>query len=264
MKKTFFVLLITLSFLVVSWRFLWPAFLSVANLQAKSGVKVLSSPEKATVYINDQKKGESPYEETNLSAGDYLIKIEEGEASWQRRVKLTSGTLTVINRQLNKDSEAGEILTLEEGRGVTIIASPTISQVEIDGKKVGPTPLKLDLPSGEHTFVISQENYQPRTIRANVPQRFNLILSVDLKLEETNLVSNTTVSTSPPAIKLKVLTTPTGFLRVRDKPSLQGQEIGRVNTGDELEAVEESTSWDKIKTSTGLEGYVSKTYVEKK
>lgn len=264
MKKTILILLILLSLLVISWRFLWPLFLSVASLQAKAGIKVLSTPEKATVYLNSQKKGETPYEETNLSASDYLVKIDSGDAGWQGTVKLTAGTLTVVNRELNKDSGAGEILTLEEGRGVTVIASPTTAQVEIDGKGVGQTPLKLDLPSGEHTFVVTQENYQPRTIRANVPQKFNLILNVFLKLAETNLIANTAITAvKPPAAKLKVLTTPTGFLRVRDKPSLQGQEVGRVSSGEELELIEESGGWDKIKTKTNLEGYVSKTYVEK-
>lgn len=265
MKKTIWVLLIGLSLLVLSWRFFWPIFLSVANLQAKAGIKVLSTPEKATVYINDQKKGETPYEETSLVSRDYLVKIDSGSNNWQGTVKLTPGTLTVVNRELKSGSGIGETLTLEEGSGVTIIVSPAASSVEIDGKIAGQTPIKLDLSTGEHTFVITHENYQPRTIRANVPQKFNLILSVDLGLGEINLPTNTTIAAPPPTVvKLKVLATPTGFLRVRDKPSTAGSEIGRVSPGDELELIEQASGWDKIKTSSGVEGYVSTVYVEKK
>lgn len=264
MKKTIWVLLISLSLLVLSWRFLWPAFLSMANLQAKAGIKILSTPEKATVYLNDQKKGETPYAETNLTSGDYLVKIDSGSNSWQGQVKLTPGTLTVVNRELNKGSGAGETLILEAGNGVTIIASPAASSVEIDGKIAGQTPIKLDLPIGEHTFVITHENYQPRTIRANVPQKFNLILSVDLGLKEADFPTNIIIAAPPPVVvKLKVLLTPTGFLRVRDKPSTTGAEIGRVSPGDELELIEEVSGWDKIKTASGLEGYVSAAYVSR-
>lgn len=262
-KKTILVLLITLSFLVLVWRFVWPTFLSMVNLGQKSGIKVLSTPEKATVYINNQKKGETPYEETDLMSGDYLVRLDSVGNSWQGQVSLTPGTLTVLNRELGKTGGSGEMLALADGRGVTIVTTPTRAQVEIDGQPIGETPLKRDLPPGEHTFIITHDHYNKKTIRANVPQKFSLILSVDLELMAANLPAPATPAPKA-AVVLKVKTTPTGFLRVRDKPSLAGVEIGRINSGEELELLEEGASWDKIKTSGGLEGYVFVTYVEKR
>lgn len=60
----------------------------------------------------------------------------------------------------------------------------------------------------------------------------------------------------------KVKDTPTGWLRVRKDASLNGEEIGRVNTGDTVTVLEEKTGWLKVKTSADLEGWASADYLE--
>ena len=62
--------------------------------------------------------------------------------------------------------------------------------------------------------------------------------------------------------KVKVLATPTGWLRVRDSASLDGKEITRVNVGDTYTVLEEQTGWTKIKVSETVEGWVSSDYLE--
>ena len=60
-----------------------------------------------------------------------------------------------------------------------------------------------------------------------------------------------------------VKNTPTGFLRVRDKPSLNGLEIGRVNPGEKLILLEELSGWVRIRMANEKEGYVSSAYISK-
>ena len=265
MKKTLLWILILISTLFLIIRYSSNFAESFLGIKQKSGVSILSQTEEASVFLDGKEVGKTPYENKDLEVREYDIKIEKEGASWQGKVKLTPKTLTIINRDLAKDpsSSAGEILTLEKGEGITVISSPSESDVEIDGKTYGKTPTNIKLDSGEHTIVISHSNYLKRSIRANLPDNFKLIISVDLSLSEADLTTTTTeVITQTPEVK--VLNTPTGFLRVRDKASTAGKEITRVNVGDSLILLEELSGWDRVRLSDGTEGYVSSSYVEKK
>jgi len=118
----------------------------------------------------------------------------------------------------------------------------------------------------EHTFSINHSNYLKRNIRAYLPAGYNLTLSADLALSEADLTTIITpVTTQTPTVVVKDTVSPNpGFLRVRDKASTAGKEIARVLPGDELVLLEELASWDRVRLANGTEGYVSKTYVEKK
>ncbi len=60
----------------------------------------------------------------------------------------------------------------------------------------------------------------------------------------------------------KVKDTPTGWLRVRSEPSLNGAEVGKLNIGDTVTILEEKTGWLKVKTGAGLEGWASADYLQ--
>src|SRR5690606_10473509 len=105
---------------------------------------------------------------------------------------------------------------------------PADADIEVDGKFYGKTPTTVDVEPGEHSFALSKQGFLKRSIRAYVPEKYNLTVSVDLALSEADLTN----ITAPPITetpKVKVKSTPTGFLRVRDKPSTSGKEIGRVS-----------------------------------
>lgn len=63
--------------------------------------------------------------------------------------------------------------------------------------------------------------------------------------------------------KVKILSTGTGWLRVRSGPSKSDPEIAKVNVGDELELLEEQSGWYKIKLADGKEGWISASYAKK-
>lgn len=265
MKKILIWFLVLISSVAILLRFSDNAAEIFLGIKQVSGISVLSEPAEATVFLNEKEVGTTPYEDKNLAVGDYVVKITKGKAAWQGRVKLTSGTVTVINRDLAEDlaSSAGETLTLNRGKGMTIISNPTGAAVEIDGKPYGSTPITVNIEIGQHTILASHTNYLKRSIRADLPNNFNLTVSVNLALSEADLSSNQTpVITITPEIVVKQ--TPTGFLRVRDKASLNGKEIAQVKPGDSLILLEEQGSWDRVRLSNGTEGFVSSSYVEKK
>lgn len=264
MKKFIVWTLVLLSLLALTVRFssFVPQFLGIKE---KSGISITSNPDGATVTIDGKKVGKTPYVSDNLEPKEYRVSLEKDGSIWQGKVRLTENTLLLVNRDLSKDptSSAGESLTLDKGKGIIVIANPPDSDIEIDGKEYGKTPKNLDIASGEHNILITHPNYLKRNISAKLPEGFNLVVSVDLPISDVDL----TTFTAPTITETKeviVKNTPVGFLRVRDKPSLLGKEIARLNIGDTLILLSEEGSWDRIRLESGLEGYVSSTYVEKK
>ena len=82
----------------------------------------------------------------------------------------------------------------------------------------------------------------------------------------SEIAKNPQVHPSPvPALsvqKVRILATPTGFLRVRKEASLDSPEIGRVKTGDELEIIQETKDWVKVKFED-KQGWISSQYAKK-
>ncbi|OGE26861.1 hypothetical protein A3C26_03080 [Candidatus Daviesbacteria bacterium RIFCSPHIGHO2_02_FULL_39_12] len=264
MKKILVWLLILFSIVIILIRFSSKIEENVFGIRPASGVSILSTPDSATVFLDNQEIGKTPFDNKDLEVREYNVRLNSDGASWQGKVKLKPGTVTIINRDLTVDqaSSSGEILALDRGRGITVISHPADSEVEIDGKVYGKTPISINIASGEHTILVSHPNYLKRSIRANLPDNFNLTVSVDLAISEADLSAIPAPVMSETA-EVTVKQTPTGFLRVRDKGSLSGKEIVRVNTGDKLILLEELGSWNRVRLSDGTEGFVSSVYIEK-
>lgn len=264
-KKIIIWFLVFISLVALLLRFSNQAAEVFLGIKQTSGIFVYSLPSDATVYLDNKEVGRTPFEDKSLEAKDYTVRITKEGASWEGKVKLSAGTVTIVNRDIATDSasSAGEILNLDKGKGLTVISNPTEADVEIDGKSYGKTPVTVNIEPGEHTILVSRPNYLKRSIKADLPENFNLTVSVDLALSEADLTTIATpVITQTPEVLVKQ--TPTGFLRVRDKPSLAGKEIAQVKPGDTLILLEEMGDWYRVRLSDGTEGYVSSAYGEKK
>lgn len=261
------VLLISFSFLsaiLILIRFGTAPLEKILGIEHYSGIKIETNLPSDAV-LDNVPIGKTPIQKENLSPGEHLLKLSSGTAFWQGYVKLYSGTLAIVNRELasSEASSSGEIITLGPGQGVTISSNPSSSDVEIDGKSVGSTPIAIsNITAGEHQFNISHANYLKRSIRSIVTPGYNLSLSVDLAISEADL---TQISSEPvkESVTLVVLQTPTGFLRVRDQASVSGSEIEQVKPGDKLILLEELPNWDRVRLPDGKEGYVSSSYIQK-
>lgn len=266
MRKSALNLLVLFSLLFLAFRLTSQPLSRVLGYQPRAGLKIASLPE-AKVMVNGLEVGQTPYEDTNLLAGEYAVKLASDKGRWEGKVKLMRGTLSVVNRELGASiaSSSGDVLVLSSGTGVVITSNPKEASVEVDGRIRGKTSLVLsDLASGEHTFLISRENFLKRQIRASIPAGMKLHLDVDLALVESNIEPFVTPSPQDIEVpKVTVKQTPTGFLRVRSQPSLKGVEVGKVFPGEVLVLLEELSEWSKVKLVDETEGYVSSSYIQK-
>ena len=103
MKKTIILLLSLISVLVLLVRFSPNILELVFGIKPKSGLSILSQPTEATVFIDGEEVGKTPYESKDLVVKQYIIKLEKDQALWQGKVSLNSGALTVINRDLAEE-----------------------------------------------------------------------------------------------------------------------------------------------------------------
>ncbi len=271
MKKVLLIVLIFISLISILFQFGRKPLQQVIGSQGRSGLQIDSSI-KAKVTIGGVEVGETPYTDSNMTEGELLVSLTPtAEASvaastWQGYVKLNPGTLTVINRNMEVSSQAssGEVITLEKGKGATVVSTPPEAEVTVDRIVVGRTPITLsDLSAGDHQFILSKENFVKRSIRAKIVDGYNLVLTVDLAIAEADLTKLPTVPVSSTA-QVVVKSTPTGFLRVRSTASANGQEVGQVKPGDVLTMLEEIPNWYRVRLSDGKEGFVSAAYVQKK
>lgn len=269
MKKTLVTILIFLSIIALILQFGIKPLEGFLNLKERAGLRVESNP-KSKIFINEKEVGVSPYQEENFSEGEFLVSLKDeasvGATLWSGYVKLNGGTLSVVNRDIQKTQalSSGEVITLERGAGVTIISNPSGAEVLMDGVIIGRTPLiYTTVTSGEHQFLLSKDSFLKRTIRATLIDGYNLTLNADLAISEAELTKLPTPPVSAlPQVLIKQ--TPTGFLRVRDKATLNSKEIAQVKPGDSLTLLEESGEWFKIRLSDGKEGFISSQYAEKK
>ena len=298
-RKTVFWILVVLAILGVAIRFGYQPITRALGLVPLAGIHVESDvPSK--VFLNGQQVGATTYESKTLSAGNYLVEVKPdiSQASvsamiasssatpdWKREIHLNAGTLTVVHREFinSPSTSSGEVITLEQGKGVTIVTDPADAEVSVNGQTRGSSPFHLtDLTSGEYQFIISKDNYLKRSIRATLVDGFNLTLSVDLAPNSSNSPTSPTpspssTSTSAPSatptassspaaagtFKVVVTGTPNGFLRVRATPSTSATEVTRVNDGTILTVLDQSNGWYHVQLSDGTKGYVSSVYTKK-
>ncbi|HLC87673.1 MAG TPA: PEGA domain-containing protein [Patescibacteria group bacterium] len=271
MRKVLIIILIFLSVISITLQLGSGYLKGILGRGLKAGIRVESNVP-AKVLLNNQDVGTVPFQDDNLKPGDYVVSLKADEATdsakvfWEGYAKLNDGSLTIVIRDIAdaKEASAGEIISLEPGRGVTITSSPSNAEVFIDGKLSGRTPLSVpDLSEGEHQFIVSRENFLKRSIRSKVIDGLDLIISVDLAITEpdlTKLPQEPTSSTQEIVIK----NTPTGFLRVRESASLNAKEIGQVKPKEIYLLLEETPGWVRIRLKDGKEGWVSSSYIQKK
>lgn len=260
--------------------------------QGPATLKVTSNPE-TTIFLDTQHLGKTPYE-GQVKAGEYTLKlIPEGQTSapsWQTKITLAPGVLTFINRDFGDQelTSAGEILTLEKIAGksaeIAVLSSPDGAQVTLDGMTRGATPLVLPaIEAGDHEVSIQAPGFLTRGVKVKATPGFKLVASFQLALSTATPSATPTPTpsgsptatpkTSPkpsgtpgaelPKPYVKILDTPTGFLRVRMEPSTSATEAAKVDPGQTFPLLGEQSGWYKIKYEGTKEGWIAGQYAEK-
>lgn len=260
--KVLFIFLVFVSLFLIVLRYGTTPFYNFLGYKQVAGLKITSTPV-ASVYIDGMEKGKTPYQADDLPVKKYSIELRVDDSSWSSEVMLNKGTVTVINRDISSSPvfAAGEVLSLLQGEGLVVTSNPTGASVEVDGILKGTTPLNIkDVSTGEHIFIFKHDGFLPRSVRATIPNKLLLSMNVDMAAAESLPVPTPTIVVTT---QVTVKTTPTGFLRVRDKASLSGVEVARVSPGDKLTLIQDLGEWSKVETSDGKTGFVSSEYIQK-
>lgn len=252
-------------------------FLIFSKLKpAKAGLQIEATPQ-ATVYIDGEKAGTTPFE-TVRKPGEITLRLipiatNGSLAPWGTKVTLTQGIKTVIRRDFAETEEqsAGEILSFEKMPGkstsLTIVSLPDAARVNLDGQDRGFTPLPLDdVVAGEHRLIVSQAGYNERQINARAEAGYKLtVVAMLAKLAVSEATEEAVLGEELSQQKIKISDTPTGFLRVRSSSSRNATESGQVKPGEEYVLLEESEDgqWYKIEFAEEKEGWISSEYAEK-
>lgn len=259
----------------------------LANIVApkgNGGLQVTSSI-KGEVFLNGKKVGSTPLclcdGDKTLVSGTYDIKIVPNDtslSSFNAKVTINPNVLTAVDRVFLPGAlSSSYILTLEKTNdpdaAVFISSIPDNALITIDGESEGVTPVNLKkLSPSEHEVEIEKIGFAKKTIRIRAVNGFRLVVNAILGTENDGSISSVSptptkteekeeISPSPKTTsRIEILSTPNGFLRVRSEPSISSAEIGRVNTGDIFDMIEEDESWYKITLPNGQSGWVSKSY----
>ena len=73
MKKTLIWILLLLSIATLLIRFSPIIEQIILGIKPKSGISILSTPDAATVFLDDKEMGKTPYDNKDLEVRDYLV-----------------------------------------------------------------------------------------------------------------------------------------------------------------------------------------------
>lgn len=264
----------------------------------KAGIQVTSHPD-ANVIINGESVGKTPYYAENEKPGTYTIQmtaVDSGQ-SWEGKVDLLGGTLTTVHREFGETPDKShsyslsfEKLSNSKAAAVNIISLPASATISIDGKPQGFAPLSLDIDSGPHVFTFTAPGYQDKIVNASVQPGYRLILNFTMAAMDITPTPTPTIATpsagltTPTPTKatavtplpkqatssavlakpyVEILSTPTGWLKVRETASTTATELAKVNPGDKFAYKEsDTTGWYQIEYVKGEWGFVSSTYAK--
>ncbi|MCL4353800.1 PEGA domain-containing protein [Patescibacteria group bacterium] len=261
------------------------AFLFIQSRNAgKGGLQVTSNP-KSKVYLNNQFIGETPLcrcqGKKMITAGKYTLKIvpENSKLSpFENDIAINKSVLTVVDRTFGQTGTSyGSIITLDplnnkKENELLVLSLPDNADIYLDENKIGKTPSLLkNITDSNHSIKISKSGYQDDILHIKAVAGYKLTITAFLGINP-NLASPTQSNATPSANlqasssaapKVVVLETPTGFLNVRNKPSLSGSIIAKVKPGDKLDLINQEAGWFEIRLSNGSSGWISGSYAKK-
>lgn len=187
---------------------------------------IVTTPENVIVRLDDQPKGFSPL--TNL-----------GLTPDTHKVTLSIPGYKTMNINVNTIAGYRVLLTAELGKALALQPTATPSAIIAPPATPSATANPSPSPSGKPS---PSPSVKPSPTPSVKP-------------------SPTTTLTKP---YVEILTTPTGWLRVRSEPNgLVENEVARVNTGETYPYIESNdTGWYKIEYAAGKQGWVAATYAK--
>ncbi len=263
--------------LIVAGLILGIVFFIVGSFKPKSAGIVIETIPAASVLIDGEQVGRTPYDGTR-KPGEITIKLipesfEAPLAPFETKVTLIAGIETIVKREFGESDEtsSGEIISFEKIGGkeasLAVVSIPDAAQISIDGSIRGFAPYKTSsIVAGEHKVVVYAPGFSEKSFSIKTVEGYKLTVVVKLKTNGDEVLSDEDkVLEEPKQEEVEILSTPTGFLRVRSEPSTAGEEVAQVEPGERFPYLDkdEDTGWFKIEYKDGEEGWVSNQYAKK-
>jgi hypothetical protein len=145
-------------------------------------LKVVSTPEGARVFLDDDFKGKTPLSLSSVKPGDHSLRVElDGYAPVTRSITMANA------------GAATEEFRLESTLGrIEVITTPPGAKISVDGRAVGTTAAQGDsnkskllaverVAVGAHTVLVHCDGYEDRGYKINVASRETTQLYARLK-----------------------------------------------------------------------------------
>ena len=160
----------------------------LTNATASDGgtIMVMSFPQGASIYLNDEYMGITPKKLEHIPPGKYLVNISRaGSNNDSAPVVLYDGSYREIGFTL--ESATTPVVTPSGSGSVAVSSTPGGATVKLDGTIVGTTRLERaslilnDIPSGSHTVTVELAGYPLYTETVTVKK--NQVVKVTADLE---------------------------------------------------------------------------------
>lgn len=237
-------------------------FLSGCSLKKPPAALQIKTIPDANVLIDGKLLGKTPYQTSSLQGGELTIKLipesdTQSLVSWEGKVKVGSGVLTLIEREFGsgEGDSSGQILTLEKTKSkdasLSVISDPDGTLVKLDGESKGFAPLVVDkISEGDHEIVVSKDGFVEKIVNAKAIAGYKLIVNVKLAQSglanitpTPTLATTSATTTTTPTPKAKA--TPTG---AKTSPtSGQPKPTGSQVTGESVVIKDTPTGWLRVR-----------------
>jgi hypothetical protein len=278
MKKILFIIvpvLLAIAIFVV-------IFIVVNKDTGKGALQVTSFP-LSKVYLDNKFIGQTPFCKCEVNdmiiTGTHSLRLvpQGGFEAFEEKITITPSVLTVVDRTFGPGaSSQGSIISLmpisdNKDAQLLIISFPNKSQVFLDSNPSGSSPLLLkNLTISDHEIKLTKDGYKDKTLKIRTILGYKLealvFLGVNLTAATTSALPSPSASVSPTpvaVVKVLILSTPTGFLRVRQDATIASNQVGTVNPGEKYDFVAEKPGWFEIKLTNGQTGWISSQYAQK-
>ncbi|MBI5687134.1 MAG: PEGA domain-containing protein [Verrucomicrobia bacterium] len=174
-----------------------PKLISLELRSLLTAIKVISTPEKAKVYLDGSYVGDSPQSIQNVLAGKHQVRVElDGYEPFEQEAEVKS------MKEFNVDALLKEKL----GR-IKVDTDPTGGEVFLNSEARGKAPVILDrLHEGEYAIKITKHGFDPVERKVTLKKGADL----DLKIPFAKLFGILQVTTIPAGVQVFVDNDPRG------------------------------------------------------
>lgn len=174
-----------------------PKLISLELRSLLTAIKIISTPEKAKVYLDGSYVGDSPQSIQNVLAGKHMVRVElDGYEPFQQEAEVKGKEEYTVNAPLQ-----------EKYARIKVDTDPTGGEVFVNNEARGKAPVTIGpLQEGDYTIKITKHGFDPVERKVALKKGADL----DLKIPFVKLFGILQVTTIPAGVQVFVDNEPRG------------------------------------------------------